>query len=249
MDGVAALVIGHTLTVTGLGRASPRAIPMKHGIKQSDRLVGNDHLYAERGAIYQAITHRLLAGHPRPLILIDWSDYTYDRSHLWLRASVPVGGRALSLYEEVHPVKTYGNARIQKRFLQTLHALLPAECCPIIITDAGFTGPWFRAVQRLGWDYIGRITQNLLYREAPEQPWIKCVTLYDQATATPRARGEIVLVRSRPFRSQLYLYKQRPQGRHKLTRQGHRHGRNTARRTRGVKTHPGCWSLPCGLKT
>jgi hypothetical protein len=220
MDVVTALAQGQTLTVTALGRSSPRAISMKHGIKQSDRLIGNAHLHEERGAIYQAIAHRLLAGKQRPLILIDWSDYTYDRSTLLLRASVPVGGRALTLYEEVHPVPAYGKACIQKRFLQTLHALLPAKCRPIIITDAGFAGSWFRAVQRLGWDYIGRITQNLLYRDTPERPWIKCVTLHEQSTATPRYVGEVELVRSHPFRCHLYRYKHRARGRHQWTQQG-----------------------------
>ena len=222
MDVVTALVQGQTLTVTALGRSSPRAISMKHGIKHSDRLIGNVHLHEERGAIYRAITHRLLAGKRRPLILIDWSDYTSDRSTLLLRASVPVGGRALTLYEEVHPVQAYGKAPIQKHFLQTLHALLPAPCRPIIITDAGFAGPWFRAVQRRGWDYIGRIRHNLLYRRAAGGDWIKCKTLYAQATATPRYYGAIELARSHPFPCHLYVYQHPGKGRHKLTRQGRR---------------------------
>lgn len=147
VDVVDALVVGQTLTVTGLGRHTQRNINMKHGIKQSDRLIGNPHLYAERQSIYQTVTQRLIGNNKRPLILIDWSDYTYDRSQLLLRASVPVGGRALTLYKEVHPLKAYGNARIQKRFLKTLYAFFSADCCPIIITDAGFISPWFRAVQ------------------------------------------------------------------------------------------------------
>ena len=246
MDVVTALVQGQTLTVTALGRSSPRAISMKHGIKQSDRLVGNDHLYAERGVIYQTITHLLLAGNSRPLILMDWSDYTHDRNYLLLRASVPVGGRALTLYEEVHPVKAYNNARREKLFLRTLHALLPTKCCPIIITDAGFAGPWFRAVQRLGWDYIGRITQNLLYRVTPQQAWIKCVTLHDQATVTPRSMGVIELVRSNPFRSQLYLYKQRPQGRHQLTL--HRRPARSQHSKKNARREDSPWLLVSSLR-
>ena len=222
MAGVEALVTGQTLTVTGLGRALPRDISMKHGIKQSDRLVGNVHLFEERCAIYQAVCRRLIGDQKRPLIIIDWSDYTHDRAQQLLRASVPVGGRALTLYEEVHPLAAYGNARIQKHFLKTLQTFLSADCCPIIITDAGFASPWFRAVRRLGWDYIGRIRQNLFYREEVEGDWIKCKTLYPQATTTPRYYGEIECVRSHPFACHLYVYQQPGKGRHKLTQQGRR---------------------------
>jgi len=234
MDGVDALVHGQTLTVTGLGRALRRDINMKYGIKQSDRLIGNPHLTDERTGLYQAVTRLLLGKHKRPLILIDWSDYSYDRSQQLLRASVPVGGRALTLYEEVHPLKWYGNARIQTCFLKTLQGLLPAGCVPIVITDAGFAGPWFRAVQKLGWDYIGRIRRNVYYREHPAHDWSQCGTLADTATSTPRYHGAVELVRSQPFACHLYTYKQPGKGRHKLTKQRHqarsRHSKKNARR-------------------
>jgi len=234
VDGVESLIHGNTLTVTGLGRSSLRYISMKHSIKQSDRLIGNPHLYEERASIYQAVTQRLVGNNKRPLILIDWSDYTYDRSQLLLRAAVPVGGRALTLYEEVHPLNTYGNARIQKDFLKTLHSFLSTDCCPIIITDAGFVSPWFRAVQKLGWDYIGRIRRNIYYRDNALDDWTKCVTLHDKATSTPRYYGEVDIVRYQPFNCFLYLYKQRSKGRHKKTQYGQkaqsRHSKKNAQR-------------------
>jgi hypothetical protein len=222
VDVVESLVCGNTLTVTGLGRSSLRDISMKHSIKQSDRLIGNTHLTRERQSIYQTVTQWLIGANKRPLILIDWSDYTYDRSHLLLRASVPVGGRALTLYEEVHPSNTYGNARIQKNFLKILQSFLSMDCCPIIITDAGFMSPWFRAVQKLGWDYIGRIRRDVYYRENLEQSWHSCTHLQDMATSTPCYYSEVDIVRYRPFECHLYLYKQRNKGRHKKTRYGHR---------------------------
>ena len=42
-------------------------------------------------------------------------------------------------------------------FLAHLRAVLPVGCAPILITDAGFRGPWFREVERYGWDWIGRV--------------------------------------------------------------------------------------------
>jgi hypothetical protein len=234
LDTVESLVHGQVLTVTGLGRASLRRISMKHSIKQSDRLVGNSHLYEERLAIYQTVAWRVIGHHQRPVILIDWSDYTHDQRQLLLRASVPVGGRALTLYEEVHPQNAYGNARIQQRFLRTLHQLLPPSCTPIVVTDAGFTGPWFKAVQQLGWDYIGRLWRSLMYREIAHGHWLKCHDLFEQATAVPCYHGEVELVRSNPFVCHLYHYRHVSKGRHQKTIYGHkaqsRHSKKQARR-------------------
>ena len=175
-----------------------------------------------------------MGNHQRPLILIDWSDFTYDRSHLILRASVPVGGRALTLYEEVHAYRYYGNARVEKRFLKTLHALLPEACTPIVVTDAGFLGPWFRAVTKLGWHFIGRLPKSVLYQEAGQRHWSKCQDLFERATTTSHYVGEVALVRSHPFLCHLYHYRHPRQGRHKMTMFGKRaqsrHSKKNAQR-------------------
>jgi len=236
VDVVAALVTGQTLTVTGLGRATVRDISMKQGIKQSDRLIGNRHLSAEGQSIYQAVSRYLIGDNKRPIILIDWSDYTHDGKQLILRASVPVGGRALTLYEEVHPYKSYGNAGIQRGFLKTLTGFIPAQARPIVVTDAGFMSPWFAAVEKLGWDYIGRLRGNIYYRDRPEQDWFSCARLYNKACSTPHYHGEVDIVRYRPFHCHLYLYKQRNKGRVKKTRYGRKacskHSQKNAQRER-----------------
>ena len=234
LDVVEALVRGQALTVTKLGRHLPRDISMKYGIKQSDRLIGNPRLYEERRVIYQAVAHGLIGAAQRPLILIDWSDYTHDRSHLLLRASVPVGGRALTVYEEVHPGHCYGNTKIEKRFLETLQTILPDTCVPIVVTDAGFKGTWFKAVLQQGWDFIGRLPKSLLYREEPQGEWFKCQELFRRASRKARYEGEVELVRSNPLTCHLYHYHRPRRGRHKITQYGRKarskHSRKNAQR-------------------
>ena len=61
-----------------------------------------------------------------------------------------MGGRTITLYDEVHPDKKLGNRRVQHRFLSTLQQLLPAHVTPIIVADSGFRTPFFREVERLG---------------------------------------------------------------------------------------------------
>lgn len=222
MRNVDALMSGQKLTVTGLGRAPGRRPNTKHQIKQSDRLIGNPHLDRERESIYRAITRRLLKRTPSPIILVDWSDYTHNRSHILLRASVPVAGRALTLYEEVHPLASYGNATIQTTFLDTLHRFIGPTIKPIVVTDAGFIGPWFTAVRKLGWHFVGRIRKNLLYCEKNTTSWTRCAELYDQCTTQPKYFGPIELARKQPVSCHLHLLWKKPKGRHCKTASGKR---------------------------
>jgi hypothetical protein len=46
---------------------------------------------------------------------------------------------------------------VQTRFLKALKDILPRGCQAIIVTDAGFQGPFFRQVRKLGWHFLGRI--------------------------------------------------------------------------------------------
>jgi Transposase DDE domain len=135
----------------------------KHHIKAADRLLGNRHLHAERDAIYRAIARTLLAGLKRPLIVVDWSDADLRRRWLMIKAAVAVGGRAVSVYEKVYPMKRYNSPKTHREFLDTLKAILPDGCNPIMVTDAGFRGPWFKAVEAQGWDWVGRIRNRIKY--------------------------------------------------------------------------------------
>lgn len=143
------------LTPAAVGRSLPgRALP-KHGIKRVDRLLGNPKMAGNLLFFFLAIAHRLLRGCTRPVILIDWTPA--GGPYVALVAAVPIGGRALPIYIEVHRVKKLGNAAVEKRFLCALKAIIPSECRSIIVSDAGFKGPFFQAVLDQGWDFLGRV--------------------------------------------------------------------------------------------
>ncbi len=120
MSMVEACIQGKKLSVTGLGRAIKNAVFEKHNIKRADRLMGNLALNQERTSLYSAMAKWIINTYKRPVILVDWSDLSKNRTFHLLRASLPVGGRALALYDEVHPEKKLGNGQIEKRFLKTL---------------------------------------------------------------------------------------------------------------------------------
>ncbi|MEA3275524.1 MAG: IS4 family transposase, partial [Pseudomonadota bacterium] len=100
LAAVASCVGGPALTLTDVGRRFEGSALLRHKIKRSDRLLGNRHLRHEARSIYAALCRVVLARVCEPMILIDWSDLKADQSLHLLRASLPVGGRSLTLYEE-----------------------------------------------------------------------------------------------------------------------------------------------------
>jgi hypothetical protein len=202
---VQALLSGGKLSLTQLGRHRAGEAYPKHQIKAADRLLGNVHLYRERQGIYRALAQTVLAGIRRPVILVDWSDTDPAQRWYLLKAAVAVRGRALSIYEKVYPLKDYNTRKAHREFLQTLKTILPDGCKPTLVTDAGFRGPWFQAVEALGWDWVGRILGQIKYCREDTGHWLHTKALYAQATARVRHLGEVQLSRQHRYRFRLYL--------------------------------------------
>ena len=210
---------GSPLTITALGRGISGKAVEKHRIKRADRLLSNTRLQKELPLIYKTLTRLLVASLPRPVILVDWSDLDASGRHFLLRASLAFKGRSMTLYEEVHTRDTKEKPLTHERFLGVLRDILPTECTPVIVSDAGFRVPWFRQVQQLGWDYLGRVRHSTMYCN-DEIDWDYTKSLYAQATRTPRVLADVTLARSNPLFTTLVLYKQPAQGRHSLNRKG-----------------------------
>lgn len=202
---VQALLGGGRLSLTHLGRHRRGDAYVKHHIKAVDRLLGNRHLQQERDGVYRAMAKTLLSTQRRPVILVDWSDFELGRQWVMLKAAVPVGGRAISVYERVFPFKRYNSPGAHREFLSCLKAVLPERCRPIIVTDAGFRGPWFREVESYGWDWVGRIRNRIKFFRESTKRWCYTDSLYSQATPKPRHLGQFTLSRRRRYRCRLYL--------------------------------------------
>ena len=82
---VGACVSGPRLTLTDVGRRFASNTTLRHGIKRSDRLLGNHRLQAEAASIYAALCRVVLGRIGEPLILVDWSDLKADQSLHLLR--------------------------------------------------------------------------------------------------------------------------------------------------------------------
>ena len=59
----------------------------------------------------------LLANQARPIIIVDWSPLGQGTEYQLLRATIPAGGRALTLYESCHLEHQLANRKIHQEFL------------------------------------------------------------------------------------------------------------------------------------
>jgi len=209
-----AAVDGASLSLTGLALRTIRQTALRHRVKCVDRLLGNAHLSIERQALYAALARRWLSGLPQLLIVVDWSSLTADMHWHWLRASVVVEGRSLTLYEEVHPRAHLANLQVHRRFIDRLALILPPSTLPpIILTDAGFRNPWFRLITQRGWYWIGRIRNRDFVRQGAQAPWFPAKQLYRRASAQAQDLGAHETVRNNPLACRLVLIKNLPKGR------------------------------------
>lgn len=216
---VDSVTTGNSLAVTSMGRGINSDAREKHNIKRSDRLCSNTNLQKERTTIYQSICQKWLPTTSAPVILVDWSDLDERKTNFLISATLAFDGRPITLYQEVHSIKTKEKPATHKAFLEKLKTFLPAGSRPIIVTDAGFKVPWFKLVVSLGWDYVGRSRKPNFYSLTGGDKWQNIEQLFKQATTTARHfRGQIA--KSNPFDTTFVLYKKRSKGRHKITKQG-----------------------------
>lgn len=232
------------LSVVGLGRGLVNKNKVKHNINRMDRLIGNDHLYAEKQDIYRATTALILQGKKRPIILIDWSSATIAERFQLLRAAIPVEGRSLTIYEEVHPLSKYNNRDVHRNFLNNLSKVLPNNCCPIIVTDAGFGIPWFKQVRNLGWDFVGRVINNSRYTTDKKTEGSIPALLKHKSPVIKRL-GEVHLSATHKFRCYLQVSKKPCKGRVRKNVYGEKAARNVS--IKSAKSAKNAWVLAHSL--
>ena len=152
---VEALMRCRRASLTAIGRMLDGHTSVKHSIKRIDRLLGNCRLHAEIGRWYKLVARKVIGGCKRPLVLVDWTKL--PRSNWALSAAVACAGRAVPVYQEVHPEARLGNRDVHRKFLRALAEVLPSGCQPVIVADAGFRTPFFHACLAQGLDFVIRL--------------------------------------------------------------------------------------------
>ena len=215
--GVDGLIAGGKLWLTALGRSMPGHTSDKHRIKAANRLLGNQVIQSQLILFYRALARRLLIRTRSPVVAVDWT--ALGTAHYVLSAQLCCEGRALPLYNQVFSRHRVGNSQLHEQFLRELATVIPNDCKPVIITDAGFRTPWFDAVVAMGWHYIGRIrdTTSVLTSHG----WVCSKSLHRLATKQPRDFGWVWLPRYCPRQYRLVLSSApKAKGRKRKTRRG-----------------------------
>ena len=211
LDCADALNENETLTLTGIGRGMKKSkAKVKHCIKRVCRLLGNRHLQRERAGVYGFVAGFLLKNIKYPIIIVDWSPVNHVDKQI-LRATIPIGGRAFTLYEEVHPESKLGSLSAHKAFIRRLAVMIPDGISPIVTTDAGFKVPWFKPVEQQGWYWLGRMRGNSSIRV--NEQWCSVDDLFSLAQYKPRHLGTAELTKSHQHPCQIVLYRKKYKGR------------------------------------
>jgi hypothetical protein len=238
---ISAVLISGRLALSLIGRSLEGACKPKHAIKCVDRLLGNVKLHAEIGQFYARIASQTVSREERPILLIDWTDI----GTLWAALVVTLvsEGRGVVLCAEVHSRRKENNPRIESSLLRKLRGLLPSECKPILVSDAGFRGPWLKKVVAEGWDFVGRVRGRVFVRRAGSEQWLPVKQLWGQASARPSDLGDFSFARYLPVEARVVaLWKNRHSRRAKLLP---RVGR---RKQKGIRAAREPWILVTSLR-
>jgi hypothetical protein len=198
------------IAVTSLGRGINLPIKERSAIRRSDRLIGNKGLQKELPAIEKAFIQVNLGAKTRPVLAVDWSQVPNTKNHI-LRAVMIADHITITLLDEVHPETKLNNAKVELKFLSKLKSYLPEDCKPIILTDAGFRVPWFKRIEKFGWDYVGRVRGTPQYFDG--KGWVPCKDIIVRAKTGLRYLGKHKLNKTKSLETFLYLIKQKPKKR------------------------------------
>lgn len=211
------LLRGGVASLSGIALNLGGGINLRHRLKSVDRLLGNEALRQLRIDLYRRLAFCWLRDLPNLLVVVDWSDLTRNQRWHLLRASVVVEGRSVTLYEEAHPQSRLNNGRVHRHFLARLASIIPADCRPIIMTDAGFHADWYKMVGKHGWEFVGRVRGRNRICCAGSEAWVPVRDLYPHAGSKAHDLGQCTYVRSNPVKVRAVLSKRPSSGRHQYT--------------------------------
>lgn len=191
-------------TLTSIGRNLDSKTTEKHDIKRIDRLLSNNELLRESISVYVRLT-RFVVTEKHPVILVDWSHADTQTKYCILRASIVSEGRSLTLYQESAFSFQYHCPKVQKRFLKMLKLILPSDCRPVIVTDAGFKVPWLKAVRNNGWHYISRVRGTAHLKTQDSDEFIPCQSLFKNNQRKSQYLGATELTKSAKYQTHAVL--------------------------------------------
>lgn len=202
-----------SVTYLGRGLKNLSKTTKKNDIKRSDRLIGNALLHAERSLFYEYMASQLIGQQAFPIILVDWSPINGQGMFQVLRASIPMKGRSLTLYEKIYPESELNTNKAHQEFLDELENILPEACKPIIVSDAIYRSPWFKMVEEKQWYWIGRV-RGRVSLSTNKSDWQTSYQWFSQAcVGKAEYLGSIYYGKTAKFTCHAVIYQRSAKGR------------------------------------
>jgi len=98
--------------------------------------------------------------------------------------------------------------------------MLSPDCRAVLVSDAGFGAPWFRAVRALGWDFVGRVRGHKRVRAVGTSAWVPNAVFRGRATSKPASLGVFDVGQWDPATARLVSLRKLPKGRKTLGLRG-----------------------------
>jgi len=203
------------LSVTYLGRGlkTLSKTSKKNDIKRADRLIGNSLLHFERAYFYEYMSSQLIGNNKHPIILVDWSPINGRDIVQLLRASIPMHGRSLTLYEKVFDESELNTQTAHQNFINELDSILPDGCEPIIVSDAIYRSPWFKLIEEKDWYWIGRVRGQVSLSQ-DKINWQTSYQWFERAQlGKAECLGDIYYGKAAKFPCKAVIYKRSAKGR------------------------------------
>jgi len=168
-NGVAGVLTAAVLSLHAIGQAYARLaeITPKSGVKQIDRLVGNDGICLDK---VMALWSRHVVGDAAEIrVAMDWTDFDDDDHTTLCIYQVTTHGRALPLCW-----KTLRKSELKKRrtgaemaLVERLDGWLSENTRVTLLADRGFGyQELYDVLGTLGWDYVIRFRQDIYVESA-----------------------------------------------------------------------------------
>lgn len=158
-NGVAGTVSAAVLSIHAIGRGYARFTKQlaKHGVKQTDRMLGNPGIQV--WDLFRPWTAFVVGERKELVIALDWTEFDADNHATLAGYLITNHGRATPLVWMTVSKATLKNRRneYEYRLIERLHECLAHDIAITLLADRGFGDQkLYRFLQALGWNFVIR---------------------------------------------------------------------------------------------
>lgn len=168
-NGVAGTVNAAVLSIHAIGRGYARFTNQleKHGVKQTDRMLGNAGIQVWE--LFRPWVAFVVAERKELVIALDWTEFDADDHATLAGYLITNHGRATPLVWMTVSKSTLKNRRndYEYRLIERLHECVSSEVAITLLADRGFGDQkLYRFLQTLGWDFVIRFRGAIQVEDA-----------------------------------------------------------------------------------